>query len=278
MATINPTPPTLVPAPVPALHIPSAKPAPFFDAALVHLLSSTRTAAEAQELCAHLLSSYNTNQPTSTSGTSTSQTFPPSRCPAIGSSSATLNLSSERANVPRINSNLILNDTGDFVETKDTSRAHRRSSLKVDSHDLEDSVMDLKETMHFVEITSQEKKNVFQLPAVRRNMRRLQYASWLMDSTILELSHKYMEVGPARASLMQIGYEALQDSCPEKSYHEELKFTSPAWGIAGNVSHSVCAARRIIKMCLDIRTPCMLCSRHPPLFMGAAATLASLVG
>lgn len=89
---------------------------------------------------------------------------------------------------------------------------------------MEDSVMDRKKTIHYVEVSAREKRDIFQLAAVRRSMRHLDHASLLMAEETMAISKRFMEVGPNRASLMHVGYESLQgggNNCAEKIYEDE---------------------------------------------------------
>jgi len=92
---------------------------------------------------------------------------------------------------------------------------------------MEDAVFDRVRKISYAEITSKEKREVFQLPAVRRSMRHLQYAHVLMSKEILQLANRYMEFGPARATLQQIGYESLQAECEAKTVRDEYRAISP---------------------------------------------------
>jgi len=58
-------------------------------------------------------------------------------------------------------------------------------------------------------------------------MRHLDHGHILMDKHVLALQHKYMEAGPQRASLLEIGHASLQDHSPHVSYFDELDFVSP---------------------------------------------------
>jgi len=59
-----------------------------------------------------------------------------------------------------------------------------------DSHHRESTVMDQRKTIRYMNIGAREKRSVFQLPAVRRSMRLLNYGELLMSPEILEISLK----------------------------------------------------------------------------------------
>ena len=134
------------------------------------------------------------------------------------------------ANVPRIDKMLILDAAGEFVSAK-TAMIRKsnsvRSSKSETSFKVEDSVMDRRKKNSYISITNQEKRDVFKLPSVRRSMRHLNYASVLMTDEALELANKYMEMGPTRASLLQIGYSSVKTANTERLYIEEVNFISP---------------------------------------------------
>jgi len=97
----------------------------------------------------------------------------------------------ESATVPRIQSRTRLNSSGDFIE-EDYDLSNTTSSIK--SHRLENDIMDHQRGVSFREIGVNEKRDVFQLGAVRRSMRNLDYAELLLTKEALALSLKYMEV------------------------------------------------------------------------------------
>ena len=132
------------------------------------------------------------------------------------------------ANVPSLDSDLVLDATGAFVDTTlvQTTRGVRSSKTN-QSFKMEDSIMDKRKKVSYIEITSREKNEVFQLPAVRRSMRHLNYANVLMTDEVLTLANRYMEIGPSRASLLHIGYETLQVSCGERNFDDEMEYISP---------------------------------------------------
>ena len=80
------------------------------------------------------------------------------------------------------------------------------------SSDLEDAVMDRRKKMSYMDITSREKREVFSLAVVKRAMRHLQFSKILMSEEVLQTARRFMEVGPNRGSILQIGYDSLQ-SC-----------------------------------------------------------------
>ena len=103
---------------------------------------------------------------------------------------------------------------------------------------LEDDEMDKRESMTFVEVTASEKRDVFQLPAVRRSMRYLQFSSVLMSSEMLHLSQKFMEVGPARSTLLHIGADAVKaqgSHCTEHTAREERYYIHPLFAVICNL-------------------------------------------
>jgi len=100
-------------------------------------------------------------------------------------------VSQEPAAVPRIQSRTRLNSAGDFVE-EDYDLSNTLSS--VGSHRLENDIMDRRRGVSFREIGVDEKRDVFQLGAVRRSMRNLDYSELLLTKEALALSLKYMEV------------------------------------------------------------------------------------
>ena len=95
---------------------------------------------------------------------------------------------------------------------------------------IEDSVMDRARVVSYVEISSREKQDVFQLPAVRRSMRKLDEGEILMSEHVLKLSQKFMEMAPSRASLLHIGWDSMQEGCQEKSLMDEMNYISPTFG------------------------------------------------
>ena len=132
------------------------------------------------------------------------------------------------ANVPRLDNLVILDASGEFIPMPTIRRKQSvRSSNNETSFKMEDSIMDRRKKLSFVQISIQEKRDVFRLPAVRRSMRHLNYAQILMTDEALELANKYMEMGPTRASLLQIGYSSVQVSNAEKSFVEECGYISP---------------------------------------------------
>jgi len=119
---------------------------------------------------------------------------------------------------------LRLNDAGDFVKadlsmTSGSNTRIRRQSISAKSFDLEDSVMDRRASITFKEVSNREKMAVFRLAAVRRSMRHLADANILMSDECLAVQSKYMEVGPNRASLLHVGWEAIQSS----KFYENMK-------------------------------------------------------
>jgi len=229
MATIAPS----VPAPpAPAAASPSDCGDNYY-----HLITNHLSSTEITSLAHRLLQSD--HEPQSTSQSSAS----PKRYAAVPTSTMEYNNqlhndSSEnpdlpamaRASVPRINSGLRLDASGAFVvasreEAHPQSRAYSGSA----SFKMEDDIMDRRRGMSFVEIGNREKMEVFQLPAVRRSMRHLNHASVLMNEELLTIATRYMEIGPSRASMMAIGHEALKEKCTERTYHDELYYTSPFW-------------------------------------------------
>ncbi|GMI32478.1 hypothetical protein TeGR_g15160 [Tetraparma gracilis] len=154
-----------------------------------------------------------------------------------------------------------LNETGEFEHVKDRageanmrrkSLFKRGSSGGVQSFNslnasmmssvsvrIEDTVMDRKQRMSFKEVSNKEKMQVFRLAAVRRSMRYLEYAPILMADETIEVQHKFMEVGPNRASLYHIGYESLQGLAPGKSpvntILDEMDSVSPMVRLAGQI-------------------------------------------
>jgi len=119
----------------------------------------------------------------------------------------------QTANTPAISDFLHLDAAGEFVESDhplSLSVPRINESKSSLSYKLEDDIMDRKKRISFKEISSAEKRAVFQLSAVRRSMRHLQHANIIMQQECMDLSTKYMEIGPSRASLAHIGYESLQ--------------------------------------------------------------------
>ena len=132
------------------------------------------------------------------------------------------------AKVPSLDKGIVLDATGAFVDTTVVRTARGvRPSYANSSFKMEESIMDRRKKVSYIEITSREKNEVFQLSAVRRSMRHLNYAQILMTDEVLVLSNRFMEIGPSRASLLHIGYESLQVSCDEKSFNDELDYISP---------------------------------------------------
>ena len=88
--------------------------------------------------------------------------------------------------------------------------------------------MDRRKNISFTEISKREKQDIFRLDAVRRSMRSLDYALFIMTPEILQLSEKYMEIGPNRASLLHIGYDSIAaDSSSEETSLDEMSVISP---------------------------------------------------
>ena len=140
----------------------------------------------------------------------------------------------EFAKVPSLDSRKRLNPEGVFIETAIADLSNTISSQA--SHLMEDQVMDRRQGVSFAQISSQEKREVFQLSAVRRSMRFLDYANLLLTKEALELSNKYMQIGPSRASLLHIGWTSLQTSGGSKTgYREELHFISPVIAIVSDL-------------------------------------------
>jgi len=116
----------------------------------------------------------------------------------------------ESAAVPRIQSRTRLNSSGDFIE-EDYDLSNTTSSIK--SHRLENDIMDHRRGVSFKEIGVNEKRDVFQLGAVRRSMRNLDYAELLLTKEALALSLKYMEVSVCHCVLVVLAASALLHSC-----------------------------------------------------------------
>ena len=140
------------------------------------------------------------------------------------------------ANIPRLDDEMILNAAGSFVDAASATIRRiksTRSSSSETSFKIEDSIMDRRKKLSFVNISSQEKRDVFKISAVRRSMRHLNYAGILMTDEALELANRFMELGPARATLLQIGYSSVQTENREKTFFDELFYISPfLWCLA----------------------------------------------
>ena len=108
---------------------------------------------------------------------------------------------------------------------RETARESRRTKSGI-----EDSVMDRARVVSYVEVSAREKQDVFQLPAVRRSMRKLAEGDILMSDYVLRLSSKFMQMAPSRASLLHIGWDSMQEGCNEKSLMDEMDYISPAFG------------------------------------------------
>ena len=141
--------------------------------------------------------------------------------------------------VLHIENNVRLDATGSFVSTEfepverhngvASQRSRRGTALAKlsESTRMEESVMDRVRKMSFRDISSDEKRAVFQLPSVRRSMRHLNHSHVLLRPEILEISSKYMESGPQRASLLQIGHMAAQEQQHTVTYEQEMHRISP---------------------------------------------------
>ena len=139
--------------------------------------------------------------------------------------------------VPRLSS-MMLNEGGNFAyagvpRAKSTRGINlHASSSRVD----EDKVMDTKNRrMTYKDVSSREKREVFQLTAVHRSMRHLNYGNVLMSEEALILGKRYMEIGPSRASLLHIGFDSLQEVCNEKTFLDELSCISPSLRMIANL-------------------------------------------
>ena len=137
--------------------------------------------------------------------------------------------------IPRLSS-MMLNEGGNFVyagvpRAKSARGSHPHDSLSR----VEDKVMDRNRGISYVDVSSREKREVFQLPAVHRSMRRLNYGDILMSEEVLMLAKRYMEVGPSRASLLHIGFDSLQEVCNEKTSLDELSYISPGFRTMANL-------------------------------------------
>ena len=143
--------------------------------------------------------------------------------------------SHRRIEVPKLSLSLGLDASGNFVEVINRTR----SNLKLESARQEDSIMDQRKKMSYVEVTSAEKRDVYKLDVVKRSMRRLPHAALLMARENLEVSTKYMEIGPNRASLMQIGYDSINNrtanSRLEKTGREVTAYISTFYRWLSNV-------------------------------------------
>jgi len=128
--------------------------------------------------------------------------------------------------VPPINEVMKLDGKGDFVAGAPSLSS---SILSMASSNMEDSIMDVnaQRKLSFKEIGSAEKRAVFQLTAVRRSMRHLEHNAILMTDEVLQLSARFMEIGPHRSSLMSIGHSALQEGCDERTVRDEWWKISP---------------------------------------------------
>jgi len=205
------------------------------------------------------------------------------------------------AKVPRLASNLGLDETGQFVEHAEPLRFSSSSHLSM----REDMAMDRKRDMTFLEIDSREKRAIYSLPVVKRAMREcpgppnnvakgpgatlrqrsaplvqnaraarvhippplcshvcvgalcshmclgalcshvcvarpslillahaghLQYSNILMSDEVLMTSKTFMEVGPSRASLFNIGWDAISLGGSDRStgtFQKDIAFISP---------------------------------------------------
>jgi len=92
---------------------------------------------------------------------------------------------------------------------------------------LEEQAADRRKKMSFAEIDGREKRAVFQLGPVHRAKRHLPYSAILMREDVLHISRRYMEVGPHRRSILQIGYTAINANpmqLSEGGYREERSY------------------------------------------------------
>ena len=101
-----------------------------------------------------------------------------------------------------------LSISGAFEAT--TTQHYSSSNTNNSSFRLENNVMDRRRSISFHQVSAAEKRDVFQLGAVRRNMRHVEHGQMLLSDEALELSNKIMEMGPDRASLLSIGHAAIQ--------------------------------------------------------------------
>jgi len=85
--------------------------------------------------------------------------------------------------------------------------------------------MDSRKTMHYVEVDDKEKRAVFGLGVVKRAMRSLPYNNIMMSKYSLTTAKQYMQIGPGRASILSIGYEALQEEA-QIQHREEKRIVS----------------------------------------------------
>lgn len=107
--------------------------------------------------------------------------------------------SKEYAVVPSLHSRMALNSKGRFVEMEEEAFQFQRTLSSVrSSFKEEDSMMDRRKNMSFMEIDIHEKRAVFSLDVVRRSMRYLKYSSILMSPSSHVVSQKFMEIGPNR--------------------------------------------------------------------------------
>ena len=184
----------------------TASPNMDMDSGLIQMILATKSATEAREFALKLLASCD-GEPCDASQSSEPH-FPTQaaarlrlRAPTPATTSEYLNQLSNQnddsapqmvtARVPRLDSHLRLDGTGNFViATKQHSQAEigRNSSQQ-----LEEAVMDKRQRVTYVEVTSREKREVYQIDSVRRSMRHLAYAEVLMSSEILELSLRYVQ-------------------------------------------------------------------------------------
>ena len=153
----------------------------------------------------------------------------------------------ETVEVPKIQSFVRLDKSGAFSDMpshQEILSARSSSVLRsrpngamYEAQILEDTVQDRRKRLSYIDITSREKREVFQLAAVRRSMRHLQYGGILMQDDVLALAEKFMEIGPNRASLMYIGHQSLQgsDCCSEKRYIDEVYAVHKYFGIWASV-------------------------------------------
>jgi hypothetical protein len=99
------------------------------------------------------------------------------------------------------------------------------------SYRMEDSVQDI-ERMSFAEIAGDEKRQVFQLGAVRRSMRHLPFGAIFMSEEILTLSKRFMEIGPARSSVMHMGLGTMSSGEIGPHARRESTAMQEAWYIS----------------------------------------------
>ncbi len=114
-----------------------------------------------------------------------------------------------KVHVPELSTSLGLDIHGRFVEHV-TGR--EKSKVRSESSRIENDTMDemaKARMMSYVEVTSKEKRDVYKLDVVKRCMRRLPFAGQLLSYDNLEISKRYMEIGPNRASIISIGRDCL---------------------------------------------------------------------